>query len=665
MMTNRILRGRYCIGDSIAVWYNPAKTTEFDPMIESCFLEIYVFHNQEQMIEFIHTIETERIFLILFDDSNEDLIKSIHDLKQIAAIYNLSKTKLSDGTENLFRKFQGNFDSIEDLCRSMRKYKRQTANSQTKMTISKLNDNEIEPAFIYAKLLTEILLKFDYTDDDKNSFVEYVKSQCPNSSSVQSIIRKLQDKENYSAISCYTCESNLYLMLNGALRNQDIDVIHKLGFFIRDLHEQLRQIQSQSSQEPPKVLYRSQSLSPADFQRIQSTQNGIISFHQFLSTTRDENYARFLTESAATSVESVGILFQMNITGSINDIPFASIDEISNFGSEEAEVLFSMNTIFRIGQIEYLGPNFYRIHLTLVNNEDQEIQQLIQYLREEITMQDNHLCSFGQLTLRMQEWPKAIEIYESILKNAIDNQQTGNMAHAYHQLGYIDYHLNKLETALDYLQKSLTIYKKYGKMYASAMADTYSMIGQVQFEQKKDLEKALENIQHALEIRRKQYNTEPQTLAKNYTQIGETLLYLQRRDDALDNLKEALKIQDTLPKYHMDLASTYSTISHVHHDRKNYEESLDYCRKALDIYTRCLRPNHPNLAVVHDNMANNLGHLRNFNEAISHANKAINISLSYLPVDHEDVIKRQQTLRTLETAQQYQQQQQQTTAHSQ
>ncbi|CAF1461646.1 unnamed protein product [Adineta ricciae] len=191
MMTNRILRGRYCIGDSIAVWYNPAENTEYDPMIESCFLEIYLFHNQEQMTEFIHTIVTERIFLILFDDSNEDLIKTIHDLKQIAAIYNLSKTKLSDGTENLFRKFQGNFDSIENLCRSMRKYKRQTANSQTKMTISKLNDNEIEPAFIYAKLLTEILLKFDYTDDDKNNFVEYVKSQCPNSNSVQNIIQKL------------------------------------------------------------------------------------------------------------------------------------------------------------------------------------------------------------------------------------------------------------------------------------------------------------------------------------------------------------------------------------------------------------------------------------------------------------------------------------------
>ena len=96
------------------------------------------------------------------------------------------------------------------------------------------------------------------------------------------------------------------------------------------------------------------------------------------------------------------------------------------------------------------------------------------------------------------------------MKKVIDNQQTGNMAHAYHQLGYIHYRLNKLNTALDYLQKSLTIYKKYDKMYASAMANTYSVIGQVQFEQKQNLQIALENMQHALEMRRNEYNTEPQ-----------------------------------------------------------------------------------------------------------------------------------------------------------
>jgi tetratricopeptide (TPR) repeat protein len=200
----------------------------------------------------------------------------------------------------------------------------------------------------------------------------------------------------------------------------------------------------------------------------------------------------------------------MTINPSISDIPYASIDHQSAFGSDEAEVLFSMNTIFRIGQIESLGPNLYRIHLTLINNEDQEMQQLIQYLREEITIQDDPMFRFGQLTLRMQEWPKAKEIYQSKLNKAIDNRHTEAIAHSCHQLGFVHYHLNEFDTALKYLQQSLNVLQQRRKMYGSAIADTHSMIGQVLFEQKNDLQIALKNMQQALMIRLEQYNPEPQ-----------------------------------------------------------------------------------------------------------------------------------------------------------
>lgn len=251
-----------------------------------------------------------------------------------------------------------------------------------------------------------------------------------------------------------------------------------------------------------------------DFERIQSTPNGIISFHHFLSTSLRESVACIRAESAANSEELVGILFQMTINPSTNVIPFASIDEQSAFGSSEAEILFSMNTIFRIGLIESLGPNLYRIHLTLTDNEDQEIQELIQYLREEITVQTEPLYRFGQLTLRMQEWTKAKEIYQSKLNKAIDNRHTEAIAHCYHQLGNIHYHTDDLETALEYLQKSLDVLKKYRRMYRSPIADTYSMMGQVHFEQKTNLQVALEYMQEALKLRLEEYQPEPQVKTK-------------------------------------------------------------------------------------------------------------------------------------------------------
>lgn len=38
----------------------------------------------------------------------------------------------------------------------------------------------------------------------------------------------------------YTLESFLYRMLNHALRTFDIDILVKMKFFIRDLHEQIK-----------------------------------------------------------------------------------------------------------------------------------------------------------------------------------------------------------------------------------------------------------------------------------------------------------------------------------------------------------------------------------------------------------------------------------------
>ena len=113
-------------------------------------------------------------------------------------------------------------------------------------------------------------------------------------------------------------------------------------------------------------------------------------------------------------------------------------------------------------------------------------------------------------------------------------------------------------------------------------------------------------------------------------------------------MHEARKIQlRFLPHFHMDLASTYSSISHVYYDLEDYQTALIYCEKSLQINEHCRRRNSPELAVCHTNMASNLGHLKRFAEGIEHAEKAIEISKSYLPPEHENVKKRHQILQAL------------------
>lgn len=204
----------------------------------------------------------------------------------------------------------------------------------------------------------------------------------------------------------------------------------------------------------------------------------------------------------------------MNIDPTVWNIPFASIDNQSIFGSAEAEILFSINTIFRIGQIELLGPNLYRIHLSLIPNNDPDMQHLIQYLQEEISAIENPLHRFGQLTLRMHEWTKAKELYQNFLSHYINMSHTEGMAHSYHQLGYIHFQLNDSDIALEYLQKSLDILKKYRLLYVPAATNTYSLIGEVYFEQKKDFETALKYMKEALKRRLNEYQPDSQVRNK-------------------------------------------------------------------------------------------------------------------------------------------------------
>jgi len=112
---NQTLRRRYCIDDSIAIWFNPVENAEYKEKIEHIFSETHVFGDRARLIDFISTIKMERIILIVSGQIDQDFIKSIMDFKQIAVIYTFGEMNSSDEETNL-KKFAGNFKSIEDLC---------------------------------------------------------------------------------------------------------------------------------------------------------------------------------------------------------------------------------------------------------------------------------------------------------------------------------------------------------------------------------------------------------------------------------------------------------------------------------------------------------------------------------------------------------------------
>jgi hypothetical protein len=73
----------------------------------------------------------------------------------------------------------------------------------------------------------------------------------------------------------------------------------------------------------------------------------------------------------------------MNPSGS--SIPFAKIDDISNFADSDGEILLSMNSVFRIEQID---NQLWQINLTLRRSDtNPQLKCLTGCIRHEIENQ--------------------------------------------------------------------------------------------------------------------------------------------------------------------------------------------------------------------------------------------------------------------------------------
>jgi hypothetical protein len=65
------------------------------------------------------------------------------------------------------------------------------------------------------------------------------------------------------------------------------------------------------------------------------------------------------------------------LTTWVRSTPYAKIESIN---PDEQEVLFSMGSVFRIGNVEKIRNKVYRVQLTMVHKEDQLWNKLTAHL---------------------------------------------------------------------------------------------------------------------------------------------------------------------------------------------------------------------------------------------------------------------------------------------
>ncbi|CAF3954148.1 unnamed protein product [Rotaria sp. Silwood1] len=634
----------------------------------------------DSCIEFLTNAHSQQIILILPNDIDQIIMNRIHDIPQLDTIYIFSNSDVAhEKWSKQWKKVKGMFNDISlisnQLKQNVYRYEQNSTPISIVSTSSAINFNELNASFMYTQLLKEILLEMEHNEQAKAEFVEFCRVNVAEINTTLDVIDEFdRNFDNHSPIWWYTKDIFIYSMLNSALRTQNIEIILKLGFFIRDLYRQIEQIYSNLHQTTKMTVYRGQGMSTTDFDKIKMNEGGLLSFNNFLSTSDNQEISLMFADSARQNSDLIGVFFRMEIDPSISSIPFAVLDDISYFSDSEREILFSMHTVFRIGKMQQIEDRLWEVKLCLTSDNDEQLQHLTDYMHQEIR-QLTWRHNLSTLMIKIGEFDRAELLFNHVLETTGDDELE-HLGYLYLKLGSVHNGKGNLRIALSYYQKALEIHQKVlpsthpylitehsniAMMYYSSgncctalihfekalemqqksptqndsnLATIYNNIGAT-YNAMGEYSTALVYYQKTFKMQQKVLPSIDPTLATTYSNMASVHCILKSYTNALSNLEKALEIQQkSLPLIHPALATTYSNIAVIHNEMGDYATALSFCQKALEIQEKTLPANHSDLAITYNNMGSALHQKGDFSTALSSYRKALEIQQKVLPSNH-------------------------------
>jgi tetratricopeptide (TPR) repeat protein len=609
----------------------------------------------EECIKFLKSMKDEKACMIISGSLGQVIVPRIHNMIQVDSIFIFCQDeKYHQKWAKDWTKIKGVFTNITLICEALKQAAEQCEQNAIPMSFVNTNDDtdnknldQLDPSFMYTQILKEILLTIKFEREHIKEFIDHCREQFIENDGELKKINKFQQKyRNETPIWWYTYDSFLYPMLNRALRTTDAEVIIKMGFFIGDLHRDIHQLHLKQFDKHPSsksfIVYRGQGMSHPDLAQMRKTQGGIMSFNNFLSTSKNREISLRFANAAMANPDLVGILFVMTIDPSKSTAPFASIAGVSYYPTED-EILFSMHTVFRICNIKPMDGNMrlFQVDLTLTCDNDKDLCMLTDRMREE-TKGPTGWYRLGELLRKIGEFNQAQKIFIAMLNQPINDKEK---APVFNQLGMMKNIQGEFKEAIRLYEKSLEIYGKTSPANHLDLAWPYDNAG-VAYYNMGDYLKALSSHVKALKIRQQSLPPNHPDLASSYNNIGVLHAQMGEYTMALPNFEKAHAIKEKqLPSNHPDLASSYDNIGNVYRSLGEYSKALSAHEKAQDIFQRALPANHPDLAMSYNNIALVYEDMRDYSKARLFYERAVNIGQNSLPSNHPELQKWQQNLK--------------------
>ncbi|HWY35013.1 MAG TPA: hypothetical protein VNX68_10225, partial [Nitrosopumilaceae archaeon] len=300
---------------------------------------VNTFTDVDECIDFINRNKEEKAFMISSGAIGETIVPMVHDKPQVSTIYIFceNKARYEKWTKE-WPKIKGVYTDITSICESLKQAAQECDRNSVSLSFVKTTDgasnqnlDQLDSSFMYTQILKEILLTINFEQQHINEFLTYCREQfVGNDAELKNVDKIEKDYRHHQPIWWYTSDCFLYSMVNRALRLMEVDLIIKMGFFVRDLHNHIVALHYEQYGEQKHsdsfTVYRGQGLSQTDFDQLKNTQGGLMSFNNFLSTSLDQAVSRAFAETNKDNPGLIGVLFQITINPSISSSPFANVE---------------------------------------------------------------------------------------------------------------------------------------------------------------------------------------------------------------------------------------------------------------------------------------------------------------------------------------------------
>jgi tetratricopeptide (TPR) repeat protein len=602
---------------------------------------IFHFHQISNLTEFLSSTKCEIILCVLQqeDFDNAENMTMLENVK-VASIYLLSDCLLVPAPPT---KLRGVFPDIQSLVTKL--ISDVTILIDTlPISILPLSDTNAQKSlkffstestrFMWFQLLGDVLLHFQPSINAKREMVSLCRKYYERNEQEQKKIDEFErDYTSDKAAFWYTKDSFVYRLLNAALRTDDIDLLFKFRFFIRDLFLQLNDLYHSSKKTDTDIItvYRGQRVSSYELQRLKNNVHGLVSMNTFISTSNDTFLAFVFSGEGLERPLLESVVFEIKINPSIlNDKdgePFARL-QVSAIKSEN-ELLISMGAVFRIESIDdNLFDGICYIQLTMCCKPN----ELLDYYRAELNHAGDSETGSGLLALggflsEMADYKRAEHYYRMLLDELPFDHH--DVCFVHNNLGYLHATQGQPEMAIECYQRALSLLEDHVPSDHRYFTPILNNLGSAYWELNR-IDQALANYERALDIYLTSHNVKssnPRMTATLYNNIG--TIYLQREDFVRATTKfiAATTLENVLPSNHPTLATSYNNLAEILKEGGQFEQALQFHKRALHILRSSLLPNHPDIATTLNNIGSIYLHMDDRVKALTYYEEALAIQM--------------------------------------